>query len=136
MEDRARTAAQELAHLEMMIELDKQKQDWRDVLLREALIPYEWGKLETTAPVRPRRKKVTVALDQDVLRWFHRLGTGYHGRINAVLLHAGGDLEDGVERRRPEPALGGDLGEGGAEEEGGVRGRSAIDGINDSVYVS
>ena len=35
--------------------------------------------------MRPRRKKVTVALDEDVARWFHRLGTGYHGRINAVL---------------------------------------------------
>jgi uncharacterized protein (DUF4415 family) len=85
MEDRLRTILQERAHLMMMIELDKQKQDWRDVLLREALIPYEWGKLETTAPVRPRRKKVTVALDEDIARWFHRLGEGYHRRINAVL---------------------------------------------------
>jgi hypothetical protein len=61
MEDRARTAAQELAHLKMMDELDKQKKDWRDVLLREALIPDEWRKLERTAPVRPRRKKVDTS---------------------------------------------------------------------------
>jgi uncharacterized protein (DUF4415 family) len=85
MEDRARTAAQELAHLKMMHELDKQKKDWSDILLREALIPNEWDKLERTAPVRPRRKKVTIALDEDVARWFHRLGEGYHRRMNAVL---------------------------------------------------
>ncbi len=85
VEDRKRTPAQELALLNLMIELDKQKRDWRDVLLREALLPKEWEKLETTAPVRPRRRKVTIALDEDVARWFHRLGEGYHRRMNAVL---------------------------------------------------
>lgn len=85
MEDRLRTIAQERAHLELMIELERQEQDWRDIKLRRSLIPEDWHKLETTAPVRPRRKKVTVALDEDVARWFHGLGAGYHGRINAVL---------------------------------------------------
>jgi uncharacterized protein (DUF4415 family) len=85
VEDRLRTIAQEQAHLEMMIELEKQSQDWRDLKLRMSLIPPDWGRLETTAPVRPRKKKVTVALDEDVARWFRRLGTGYHGRINGVL---------------------------------------------------
>ena len=35
--------------------------------------------------MRPRKKKLTVTLDADVVRWFHGLGAGYHGRINAVL---------------------------------------------------
>ena len=85
MEDRMRTIAQERAHVELMIELEKQAQDWRDMKLRGSLIPADWGRLETTAPVRPRKKKVTVALDEDVARWFRGLGAGYHGRINAVL---------------------------------------------------
>lgn len=85
MQDRARTAAQELAQLKMMMELDRQKKDWSDVLLRDALIPKEWAALERTTPVRPRRKKVTIALDEDVARWFHRLGEGYHRRMNGVL---------------------------------------------------
>jgi len=85
VEDRLRTIAQERAHVEMMIELEKQSQDWRDLKLRMSLIPPDWRKLETTAPVRPRKKKVTVALDADVARWFHGLGAGYHGRINGVL---------------------------------------------------
>ena len=85
MEDRLRTIAQERAHLEMMMELERQERNWRDIQLRHSLIPADWHKLERTAPVRPRRKKVTVALDEDVARWFHGLGAGYHGRINAVL---------------------------------------------------
>ena len=80
-----RTNAQERAELELLMELDKMEQDWRDVKLRRSLIPDDWDRLETTAPVRPRRKKVTVALDEDVARWFHGLGEGYHRRINAVL---------------------------------------------------
>ncbi len=37
-------------------------------------------------------------------------------------LHAGADLEGDPERRRHQPARPGDLGQGGAEGEGGVRG--------------
>ena len=85
VEDRLRTINQQLAHVKMMIALDDLETDLRDARKRNALIPADWGKLETTAPTRPRKKKVTVALDTDVLRWFHGLGAGYHGRINAVL---------------------------------------------------
>ena len=85
MTDRMRNIAQERAHVDMMIELERQEQDWRDVKLRRALIPPDWERLEATAPVRPRKKKVTVALDDEVARWFKGLGLGYHGRINAVL---------------------------------------------------
>ncbi len=85
MEDRLRTIAQQQAYLKMMIALDDLETDLRDARTRNALIPSDWGKLEKTAPTRPRKKKVTVALDADVLRWFHGLGAGYHGRINAVL---------------------------------------------------
>jgi hypothetical protein len=85
VEDRLRTIAQQQAHLKMMMLLDGLAIDLRDIKLRGALIPAEWHGLEKTAPVRPRKKKVTVALDADVARWFHGLGAGYHGRINAVL---------------------------------------------------
>lgn len=85
MEDRLRTNAQERAHLELMMELEKQAADWADLRLRRSLIPDDWGKMDSIAPVRPRKKKVTVALDEDVARWFRGLGAGYHGRINAVL---------------------------------------------------
>jgi len=83
--DRMRTNAQERAHVKMMIELDRMERDIADARLRGALIPRDWDRLENTAPVSPRKKKVTVALDADVAAWFRRLGAGYHGRINAVL---------------------------------------------------
>ena len=85
VEERMRTIAQEKAHLEMMRELMILEVDVRDWKLRQALIPAEWHAIETTAPVRPKRKKVTLALDEDMLKWFQGLGEGYHRRINAVL---------------------------------------------------
>ena len=66
MEDRMRTNARERAHVRMMIELDRLEQDVRDARLRGALIPGDWRGLETTAPVTPRKKKVTVALDDEL----------------------------------------------------------------------
>ena len=85
VEDRLRTIAQERAQLAMMMELENLEIDVRDWKLRQALIPAEWHAIERTVPVRPRRKKVTVALDADVAKWFQGLGEGYHRRINAVL---------------------------------------------------
>lgn len=85
MDERKRTVAQERAHVEMMIELERQEAGWRDLKLRMSLIPNDWHRMEKLAPVRPRRKKVTIALDEDVARWFRSLGEGYHRRMNAVL---------------------------------------------------
>ena len=113
MEDRLRTIAQEKAHLAMMRELRTLEVDVRDWKLRQALIPAEWHAIERTVPVRPRRKKVTVALDADVAKWFQGLGEGYHRRINAVLrtfmlaLISKRDPEPG----RHEPARSGGIGE-------------------------
>ncbi len=85
MDERMRTIAQVRAYNSMMMELDAQQANLRDMRLRDALIPRDWSRLETLAPTRPRKKKVTLALDEDVARWFHGLGAGYHGRMNAVL---------------------------------------------------
>lgn len=85
MADDRRTLAERIAHVDLMIELEKHEAEMREIALRRAVIPPEWAKLPETAPVRPRRKKVTVALDEDVARWFRSLGEGYHRRINAVL---------------------------------------------------
>ena len=85
MEDRMRTNARERVHVKMMIELDRMERDVADARLRGALIPSDRRGPENAAPVKPRKKKLTVALDEDVVGWFRRLGAGYHGRINAVL---------------------------------------------------
>jgi uncharacterized protein (DUF4415 family) len=35
--------------------------------------------------VHPRKERVTIRLDADVLEWFRLLGRGYQARINAIL---------------------------------------------------
>ena len=85
VEERMRTIAQEKAHLEMMRELEALAIDVHDWKLRQALIPDDWHAIEEGMPVRRPRKKVTLALDEDVVRWFQKSGQGYHRRVNAVL---------------------------------------------------
>jgi uncharacterized protein (DUF4415 family) len=42
-----------------------------------------WDQARPVFP--PRKERVTMRLDADVLDWFRRQGAGYQGRINAVL---------------------------------------------------
>ena len=112
----------------MMMELEKLEVDVRDWQLRAGADPGGVDAIERTVPVRPRRKKVTVALDADVATLVPgpRRGLPPPDQRGAAHLHAGADLEGDAEPGRHEPARGGDLGEGGAEGEG-VRG-AAIPG--------
>ncbi|WP_291334631.1 BrnA antitoxin family protein [Albidovulum sp.] len=53
--------------------------------LRDSLrLPREWLEIATD-PAVPGKAKVTRRLDEDVLRFFRAMGTGYLTRINAVL---------------------------------------------------
>ena len=53
--------------------------------LQQSLVPPEWSRIEAEVPVRPPRTKVTIDLDEDVAKWFRRMGHGYQRRVNAVL---------------------------------------------------
>ena len=64
------------------------------LLEREIFAEHTWLKLRLMAddwhsfervPVRPRKPKVTVAFDADMVDWFRLMGEGWHARINAVL---------------------------------------------------
>ncbi|MFO1207597.1 MAG: BrnA antitoxin family protein [Amaricoccus sp.] len=52
--------------------------------LKLRLLPDGWHSFERV-PVRPRKTKVTAALDADMVDWFRLTGEGWHGRINHVL---------------------------------------------------
>lgn len=53
--------------------------------LRDSLrLPAEWLEIASD-PAVPGKEKVTLRLDDDVLRFFRAMGTGYLTRINAVL---------------------------------------------------
>ena len=52
--------------------------------LKLQLMADGWHSFERV-PVRPRRTKLTPALDADMVDWFRLLGEGWHARINDVL---------------------------------------------------
>ena len=51
--------------------------DWAD------LVDIDWAEAEVVVP--PRKKAISIRIDEDVLAFFKRPGSGYQKRINAVL---------------------------------------------------
>ncbi|MEM7060643.1 MAG: BrnA antitoxin family protein, partial [Pseudomonadota bacterium] len=51
----------------------------------QGLVPPGWDGLHKKAPCAPKKGRMTIRLDQDVLDWYRDLGTGYQVRINLVL---------------------------------------------------
>ena len=48
----------------------------------------DWSKAEIGKFYRPRKKAVTIRLDEDVLEWLKGYGRGYQTRANLLLRHA------------------------------------------------
>ena len=76
----------------------KELEAYRDLLAMEAdiretereldlqdFLPDGWHSLEDKNPTRPHRKQVSLRVDEDVLRWYRKMGQGYQARINATL---------------------------------------------------
>ena len=51
--------------------------DWAE------LADIDWAEAEVVVP--PRKKAISIRIDEDVLAFFKRPGSGYQKRINAVL---------------------------------------------------
>ena len=49
----------------------------------DGLLDIDWSQVELTRPAR--KQPISIRLDEDVLDFFKRGGTGYQKRINAVL---------------------------------------------------
>lgn len=45
----------------------------------------DWSHAELVVP--PKKKPISIRLDEDVIEYFRRSGPGYQTRINAVLRH-------------------------------------------------
>jgi len=82
---RKRTVRQEVAYAEMMLALHVMNSEMEALRLKQALIPPEWHRIEDRVPVRPKKTKLTVAFDADLVRWFRNMGQGYQARMNAIL---------------------------------------------------
>ncbi len=85
MEDRLRTIAEERAYLDLENALHDLKRLVDINALKIALIPPEWRTAEKDFPVKPKKEKLTISLDADMVRWFRRMGQGYQTRVNGVL---------------------------------------------------
>ena len=83
--ERKRTPKERMAEAAYNAALRQLQRDREEVLLRLDTVPAEWFMLDERAPVRPKRKRVTLLMDADALAWYRSLGDGYQGRINAVL---------------------------------------------------
>ncbi|MEM8569484.1 MAG: BrnA antitoxin family protein [Pseudomonadota bacterium] len=85
MAERKRSKSEERTYSELLGELH-QLSTWnsQEKLKREH-IPSAWHTLDREAPCKPRKTKLTISLDEDMVRWFRSLGTGYQPRMNAVL---------------------------------------------------
>jgi uncharacterized protein (DUF4415 family) len=82
---RKRNVSQEIAYVELMIELDAMERRLQDSRLKDRLIPPDWHRIEHDVPVRPKKEKLSVAFDADLVKWFRNMGHGYQARMNAVL---------------------------------------------------
>ena len=85
MFDRKRTKPQERSYAELLAELGKLEAWNADRKFKERIIPPDWKRLDKTAPVRPRKTRITAGFDADVVRWYRGLGEGYQARMNGVL---------------------------------------------------
>lgn len=47
--------------------------------------PPLWSRVDADFPTQPRRVRVTLRIDEDVIEWFRAQGVGHQARMNAAL---------------------------------------------------
>lgn len=72
------------ADTEMLHDQERLQEGLRKQWLYECL-PADWNGLETWAPTKRHKTRVTVRLDADMVKWFRNTGPGYGERINLIL---------------------------------------------------
>ena len=69
-------------------EFTRQLDELQEKLWQEGVdksLPKDWNALDHWHPVTPKKERVTIRLDADMVRWFRSLGPGYGVRMNMVL---------------------------------------------------
>ena len=85
MTDRKRCKTEERSFARMLDELEQQEIEFKIFKRTRNLVPPGWHSVESRAPVKPKKTKLTVTLDADMVAWFRALGRGYQPRMNLVL---------------------------------------------------
>jgi uncharacterized protein (DUF4415 family) len=79
-----RTPRQRRSHAELVAQL-AEIETWFESYRAGRAMPRAWRRIERDVPTRPRKTRVTAALDADVVTFFRAMGQGYQARMNAVL---------------------------------------------------
>ncbi len=85
MSDRKRSKAEERSFARMLADLEEQEAYFERLKRTRSLVPPGWHSVERRAEIKPKKTKLTVTLDADMVAWFRGLGLGYQPRMNAVL---------------------------------------------------
>lgn len=78
------TKTQETAQANMVSELKNLQQEFYQDWMSGSL-PAIWNDIPLMHPHKPDKVKVTLTLDDDMVKWFRKLGRGYQARINSIL---------------------------------------------------
>lgn len=83
--ERKRSKAERRALSRSILALEQEKHFMDAYARARAVVPEDWFFHEQEAPCRPRKTKVTIRLDADMVKWFRHIGFGYQERMNVVL---------------------------------------------------
>ncbi len=78
------TKAQETAQANMVSELKNLQQGFYQDWLSGSL-PAIWNDIPLMHPAIPEQVELTLELDEDMVKWFQKLGPGYQARMNSIL---------------------------------------------------
>ncbi len=83
--DYSRQTAKQRAHATYMIDVGRRIEwDLHNAIDRSGFIPRDWHDIAKATPDR-KRIKVTMRIEEDVVRFFRATGTGHLGRMADVL---------------------------------------------------
>jgi uncharacterized protein (DUF4415 family) len=100
MTDRKRSKTEERSFARLLDELESQEADFERFKRNRSLIPPGWNSVENRAEVKPKKAKLTLSLDADMLKWFRYLGRGYQPRMNPILrAYMHGVISKEIERK-------------------------------------
>ena len=82
----AKTKTERLAMDRLLMHLEHLKLEGEMLDYRiHSLVPEAWDTLERDVDVTEKKRKVTLYLDDSVVKFFKAMGNGYQTRINRVL---------------------------------------------------
>ena len=82
----AKTKTERLAMDRLLMHLEHLKLEGEMLDYRiQSLVPEAWDTLERDVDVTEKKRKVTLYLDDSVVKFFKAMGNGYQTRINRVL---------------------------------------------------